>query len=438
MTSFERFESRLPQMLDDLATPRLPDYADDLFARTVATRQRPGWTFPERWLPMSAITRRVAVAPRVPWRLGVALALLLLAAVIGLLVAGSVFSRPAPPFGPAANGLIPYTSEGNLYVGDPKTGTTRLLITGPNVAAFPGFAPDGTRLAFLRVVPNTSPQSINVFVMKPDGTEVTLVTPTPIVDEGWRQIAWTADSRHIGVVHTVDKINQLDLFDVTGTATPQRLTAAAGLTWFGFLPPSGNEIVFRGQRQTSGLMDYGLFVMNADGTNVRPLIKQNAPASEGDTLDLTDVAFTPDGSRIFFNRWTPAADHDGTGGCCQLWVANADGTGEHVFVPNAGDAWDGKPTVSPDGTKVAFLHGMNDGSTPGVGVISVDGGKILQAGPGNLDSAQWIWSPDSSTILVRALDDPTRTLYLVSPATGLWTTIQWQGDNDIDWQRLAP
>src|SRR5258705_7065046 len=70
MTSFERFENRLPAMLDELAVPRLPDYADDLFARTAATRQRPGWTFPERWLPMSTITARLAAGPRVPWRLG--------------------------------------------------------------------------------------------------------------------------------------------------------------------------------------------------------------------------------------------------------------------------------------------------------------------------------------------------------------------------------
>ena len=95
---------------------------------------------------MSALTRRFTVAPRVPWRLGVALALLLVAAVIGLLVAGSAFSRPAPPFGPAGNGLIPYTSKGDLYLGDPETGSSRLLVTGPNTAAFPGFAPDGTRL----------------------------------------------------------------------------------------------------------------------------------------------------------------------------------------------------------------------------------------------------------------------------------------------------
>src|SRR5262249_789115 len=128
MTSFQRFENRIPTLLEELAVPSLPDYADDLFARTAATRQRAGWTFPERWLPLSAITRRFAVAPRIPGRLGVTIALLLLAAAIVLIVAGARATKPALPFGPAANGVIPYMSHGQLYVGDLQSGKSRLVV----------------------------------------------------------------------------------------------------------------------------------------------------------------------------------------------------------------------------------------------------------------------------------------------------------------------
>lgn len=437
MTSFERFETRLPAMLDDLSTPRLPDYADDLFARTAATRQRPGWTFPERWFPMSALTRRLALVPQIPWRLGLVLALLIVAAIIGLIAAGSGFSRPAPPFGPAVNGLIPYTSKGTLYVGDPKSGSTRLLVDGPDTAAMPGFAPDGTRLAFIRVVPNSAPQSINIFVIRPDGSDLTLVTQQPIDDADWQQIAWTADSRHLGVVHPVDGVYQLDIFDATGKTAPKRLAAAAGLTNFRFRPPAGDEILFRGRRNATGDTDYGLFVMNADGTNVRPVVKQNAPAFDGGTLDLTDAVYSVDGSRIFFNRWTSAAD-SGDAGCCQLFVSNADGSGEHQFIPNPGNAWDGKPAVSPDGRFVAFLHGVNDEPGHGVAVINADGtGPIVYTGPDVGDSS-WLWSPDSSTILMYPNSASNSSAYLLDPAGGSWTTVKWLGDNDIDWQRLAP
>lgn len=301
----------------------------------------------------------------------------------------------------------------------------------------PGFSPDGTRLAFLRVVANSSPQTINVYVIRADGSGLTLVTPTPLLDADWKQIAWTADSRHIGVVHPVDGVTQLDILDVSGAAAPMRLAPAAGLTWFGFRPPTGSEILFRGRQNASGAIDYGLYAMNVDGTNVRLVVKQNAPSSEGDTLDLTDAAYTPDGSRIFFNRWTSTAD-SGDGGCCQLFVANADGSGEHQFIPNPGNAWDGKAKVSPDGRLVAFLHGVNDEPGHGVAVINADGsGAIVYTGP-NVGDSTWVWSPDSSRILMYPLSGSNSSAYLLDPAGGPSTTVQWHGDNDIDWQRLAP
>ena len=49
-----------PEGLDRPRGTRRPDYRDDLIRRTARTRQRPAWTFIERWLPMSVIT----VAPR--------------------------------------------------------------------------------------------------------------------------------------------------------------------------------------------------------------------------------------------------------------------------------------------------------------------------------------------------------------------------------------
>ena len=39
MTSFDRFERTLPELLEELAAPRLPEYADALFARS-ANQQR--------------------------------------------------------------------------------------------------------------------------------------------------------------------------------------------------------------------------------------------------------------------------------------------------------------------------------------------------------------------------------------------------------------
>ena len=88
MTTPERLERNLPA--DPRATwrrARTPDYLDDVLAQTAGTRQRPAWTFPERWFPMADITSRQAVAPRVPFRaIGVALV------ILALLIAGAVVS----------------------------------------------------------------------------------------------------------------------------------------------------------------------------------------------------------------------------------------------------------------------------------------------------------------------------------------------------------
>jgi len=436
MTSFDRFENRLPAMLEELGTPRLPDYADDLFARTAATRQRPGWTFPERWLFVSAITRRFAFAPRVPWRVGVTIALLLVAAIIGLLVAGSRLSKVPPPFGPASNGVIPYMSNGKLYVGDLASGNTRLLVDAAGDQGQPQFSPDGTRVAFVRLEDLNGSPTTNIYVIRPDGSStVKIKTPEAIFDGDRQWFGWTPDSRHVAIIHAVNSVNQLDVFDASGNESVQRLSAAAGLTEVAFRPPDGRQIMFRAPAQSSaGTQGFGLYAMNIDGSN-RQLLAE--PAAAGDTLDLTSATYTPDGGRIFYNRWTDDASA-GAAGCCQLYVMNADGSDQHEFIQNAGTAWDGDAAVSPDGTRIAFWHNPNDRPSHGLFVIRADGtGPLIETGPALISIQFKVWAPDSSKILMYPKEASNTPAYLLDPAGGPWTITPWTQDNDIDWQRVA-
>lgn len=436
MTSFERFENRLPAMLDDLAVPRLPDYADDLFARTAATRQRPGWTFPERWLPMSALSRRFAAVPPVPWRIGVAVALLIAAAIVALIVAGSRIARVPPPFGPASNGGIPYISNGNVYVGDLRTGTSRLLVDSPEDTGHPLFSPDGTRLMYIQGAPGTTPPSINIFSVRSDGADTRLVTPKPIVDADWKWIGWTPDSQRIGVIYPVHGVNQFEMFDASGNGTVQRLSAAAGLTSIAFRPPTASQILFRAPaRSSSGIDGYGLYVVDADGSGRRMLAE---PAVANDGLDLTSATYSADGSQIFVNRWTSDASL-GDPGCCQLFVMNADGTGEHKFVANPGNAWDGDASVSPDGKWVAFHHQPNDAAARGVFIARSNGtGPLIESGPPVSGLPLFVWAPDSSKLFMYPLDNSNAPGYLLDPEGGPWTATPWRQENDLDWQRVAP
>jgi hypothetical protein len=109
MTTEQRLERDLPSYLGDIAMGPYPEYIDDVLSITANRRQRPGWTFPERWLPMDIATTKVP-ATRMPWRqLGVlALLLILVAGALAVYVGSQQQTDPLPPaFGPAANGNIP-------------------------------------------------------------------------------------------------------------------------------------------------------------------------------------------------------------------------------------------------------------------------------------------------------------------------------------------
>ena len=118
MTRFDRVEPRLSELLTDLAAPGLPDYTEDVLARTAGLRQRPRWTLLERWLPMGVLAQRSVYIPRVPWRAVIVTALLLVIVAATLAWVGSQ-RRAAPPFGPARNGLIMYAVDGDLFSWDP-------------------------------------------------------------------------------------------------------------------------------------------------------------------------------------------------------------------------------------------------------------------------------------------------------------------------------
>lgn len=431
MTNELRFERQLPAILEDLYLGSSPDYRNDVLAAATAQRQRPAWTFPGRWLPMDITTRAIPMA-RLPWRqLGVlALIALLLAAALAVAV-GSQRHVPAP-FGPARNGLIPYISNGDLYVGDPKTGATRLLVGDPENVAVPQFSPDGTRVAFLRTAHAAGADPVDVYVVSADGSDLKRITPEPLAD--WRSLTWTPDGRQLAVIHPVESsgcgtticfVNQLDFFDATGSGAIQHIASADGMDFIRYRPPLGDTIVYRALVNRK----WGLFAMDPDGSNRRTLAQPTVPS--GIDLSFGGATYSADGSRIFYQ-------HGDDGGCCQLWVMNADGTGAHEFLPR-GAAWDGGAVPSPDGTRIAYWHNGNDLSEHGVSVARADGtGPVIDTGPTLHGTAHWVWAPDSSKILMFSDGGSSTSAYLLDPEGGPATTVPWASDADLDWQRLAP
>jgi len=445
MDQTSRADRTLVALIDELAAARTPDYLEAAIERASSRPQRPSWTFPGRWLPMADIASSPAFAPRVPWRT-VAVALLVLALVVAGLVAfiGSRQQRLPAPFGPAANGLIPYSSDGDLFLGDPATGVVRPLLQGPDTDWGPSFSYDGSQIAFIRDVPSASGGNLgDIYVIRPDGSGLRKITPEPVRDLQWAQ--WAPDGR-IAVIQpdgtsagtdcsgdVCHRSNRLDFYATGETPAVAHVANAVGMDYLAFRPADGRDLLYR------ALVDgkWGLFAMAPDGTDIRTIVPPTVPAEMDATF--ASAAYSADGRRVLFNMYTDDVSN-GDPGCCELFSADADGGAVTKFIPNDGSGtWDGVPSASPDGKWIAFWHNL-PGPAPQqrIAVIAADGsGDIVMTGPALPGTAHWIWSPDSSKILLYA-DDPTSTsAYLLDPAGGPWTTVPWKSDSDLDWQRKA-
>ena len=425
----DRFERELPVALSDVAGAGRSDYLIDVLGRTARTRQRPPWASLERWLPMDLVTARAPVA-RIPWRsiAMVAILGLLLAALVAV-YAGSQ-RRVPPPFGPAANGVIPYSADGDIFVGDPTTGETHVLVEGSDNDYGPSFSTDGTKVAFVRGV---SASDEAIYVVDASGGDPHTIAPEPF--QGLRYAQWLPGRDELLVAHDVDGTQRVEVLDAAGTAPPRTLLEGADLDWAFFRPPNGDEILFRGQVDGT----WGLYRMSTDGSDIRLLAASEFSArnpGQPPDQDINFPAYSPDGSRIYFNRWTPEAQ------TIQAWVMNADGSDKHRF-NGSGPAccwWEGEMMPSPDGKSVLMWRVPPEGTGPSrMTVYPVDGsGDGMVVGPIIAGTAHWSWAPDSSKILMNPNDTADGGQVLIDPATGDWEDVSWGANSEPDWQRLAP
>src|SRR4051794_22580218 len=254
MSAFDRshrFQEELPAILTSIAAPQVPDYVDDLLAQAAVTRQRPRWTFLERWLPMGVIARRPLFFPMVPWRMLVLAAVILALAAAALLIAGSQRHSP-PPFGPARNGAIAF-GDGDVFVRNSVDGASTLAVGGPTTDFAATFTRDGTRLLFLRRTVGTvgsHDERIQLFAANSDGARAEPVTP-PLIAPDWWDIA-PDDGSIVVASGDVNVGQQMSVFDIRhpGEARPIKLPDGMVALVPNFLGPTGAEIVFRGRTRT--------------------------------------------------------------------------------------------------------------------------------------------------------------------------------------------
>jgi len=444
MSTARPLEGRLPEILEEISVPRTPAYFDDILGQVGRTRQRPGWSFPERWLPMTALSERVATAPRIPMRLAVALALLLVALVVSIaLIAGS--QRPAvpAPFGVAGNGAIVFADpNGAIVAGNVSDDSTKVIVPGPGHLR-PVFSPDGRSLAYLQ---RDDSGRTDIVVSDPNGRSPRVLSANTVGEVG--HFGWTPDSQAViaGVGAAIYE------FAADATGDPTTIFESSGSSNFNYLgelnnslgnlfrPPNGDEILVVRQEADAT----GLYRRPVSGGDLIPVI-----TSGSSSVPLSDVAkpqWSPDGTKIVFSLHSPSDPNFG-----RAYVINADGSGltQVSRLPKPPDSvideeW---ATWSPDGTRIAFGRWFMypDGSVDPRPVVVVDLATRDEREMSNREVngyGGWSWSPDGKSILQIPNDQSEHAgqVLVLDAATGNMRETGWIADyaKGPTWQRTVP
>jgi len=420
MTTSDGFSDRLALWLRDDADDRVPDHLEEVLVRTVATRQRPWWSSPERWLPMDAtFSRRLAPAFRPAWILILVAVLLLATIAIAVLLAGSPRRLP-PPYGPARNGVLVFADRGDIVAMSPD-GPHHAVITGPTYDSVPALSRDGSRFAFLRAI--GAPERSALMLANADGTGVReLTAPIDEPSSG----AWSPDGSHIAFASRIDNEPRVWTVDVTTGATQVVATGlrAENLAW----TTDGRELVFRGETVGRVPVTYGLYRVGIDGRGLRAIL---FPSTSDEWYQ--QPALSPDGKRVIYTQW----DGDQYPGGHLYVVGIGGGTSERLWFTAASNSEsDYFAGWSPDGSKIVFNRGTAQDSYH-VAVAAAGGGEVVDIGP-ELDwdsAAMTAFSPDGTKAIARYADGRT---WIFDVDGGPGQRLDATTTDLMGWQRLAP
>ena len=195
-----------------------------------------------------------------------------------------------------------------------------------------------------------------------------------------------------------------------------------------YLPPTGDEIVFRGRTASTSDGRSGIFAIRPDGTDLRPDHPTDGNPDDGYQFPQP----SPDGRYIAYTWW----DRVLNGSRINILDLR---TGEDRILTDVGRS-QGYATFSPDSRRIIFADYIAD--TDQFMVAPVDGSSPPVAmGPSyrqvNNEFIGGMFSPDGKWVVV---SDPAsgETRLIDAAKGGNGTLLAWSAADLSGWQRLAP
>lgn len=371
--------------------------------------------------------------------------------------AHAVTDGPSSSWSPAWSpdgSAIAFTRGSNIYLMDAEgihaTNITSDPENPPGAQFEPTWSPDGEHIAFVGRGGDD-----DLYVMRSDGADVRLLFSGP----GYQsELAWSPSGSTIAFANVTEEsgtdVGRFTLIDQTGTVVG-RLSGLPPMAQAPTWSPDGRLIAF--MANVAGSEREAIYLMNADGTDIRPVpglpmnasfpawqpipVEQPTPTAsptppvavpkangpiyfrigerdgstrieavepdgtgrrvvfDGEPLRITQIAWSPDGSRIAYRD--PIAAERG------IYVANPDGSAPVRLTDGANDAW---PSWSPNGSKILFSSSRYDpsieGCEPGVDfrcptdiyVMDADGSGVVRLTDDQAPEYQPVWSPGGDRI----------------------------------------